>query len=96
MKQLPKKIEVDGQTWTLMKPGMYLRDHVGEVTAPGGVVFEISSSLNRLSTYIETPYDYPGAENGMIGDEYVGKAMYQLSTTPQKAVKELFDLMAPK
>lgn len=77
-KNLPDEIVIDGQTWKLMEPGLYMRNHIGEVTASDGTVFNVSGSLNGLSVYLETPYEHPNRE-GVLPKQIVGKAMYMLS-----------------
>lgn len=93
MKDLPAEIVIDGQTWKLMEPGLYMRNHIGEVTTPDGTVFEVSSSLNGLSIYLETPYEHPNRE-GVQPKQIVGKAMYVLSpgATVQDLVRALVEL----
>lgn len=75
-KELPEQLDIDGLMWRLMKPGLYMRNHIGEITTPDGVVFEISGSLNGLSLYLETPYDHPNPEPG---NKFKHRAMYVLS-----------------
>lgn len=86
MRTLPKELVVEGQTWKLMEPGLYMRNHIGEVTAPDGTVFEVSGSLNGLSVYLETPWEHPSPPQpepselrGATSRPILGKAMYVLS-----------------
>lgn len=59
-KQLPETFTINDVPWTLMEPGvMVLRNHIGEITAPDGTVFEVSGSINGLAVYLETPFQHP-------------------------------------
>lgn len=92
-KNLPDEMVIDGQTWKLMEPGLYMRNHIGEVTASDGTVFNVSGSLNGLSVYLETPWEHPNRE-GVAPKQIVGNAMYMLSagTTLQALALALMEL----
>lgn len=77
-KDLPEELVVGVQTWKLMDPGLYMRNHIGEITTPDGTVYDISGSLNGLSVYLETPYEHPRKDE-VAPKQIIGKAMYMLS-----------------
>ena len=51
---LPDQIEVEGQTWTLLEPGLYMTIHIGEIGP-----FTIAGAINGMAVYLETKLPHP-------------------------------------